>query len=159
MIPEDGNYYPWQLALWAWRKSEEAKPGYNPTIRMSDVPPAKLSNILRCLDAARNTPEVWARVVAQAKRPYVDPGHVAADHPEVEIMSKVGSFIGTFCDWFRMKNGLDEAGWGYGSVNRVLQAISRGEIDRNDLSEMKKQLGKFGIVDDLGVDESLQGAR
>ena len=157
MIPENGNYYPWQLELWAWGKANQEKPGYSPGVRMSEVRAAKLSDVLRCLDAARNTPEVWNRIVAQARRPYVDPGLVADDHPEVAIMSDVGQFVGWFCDWFRMKNGLDDAGWGYGEVNCVLQAISRDEVDRSDLAEMKKRLGKFGIIDDLCVGEPQRG--
>lgn len=148
---DESKLYPWQREFIAWRQAEEAKPGYSGSVRMSDVPDAKLSDVLRCLDAVRATPEVWDKVVEQSKRPYVDPGDVASDHPEVARSNDVSYFVRQFIDWYRMNNGLHDASWGYSALSRVLDLIARGELQRDDLPALKARLGPLGITDDIDI--------
>lgn len=148
MISESRKHYPWQDELWDWQRVEEEKRGGRPDILSWDVPHAKLSDLFRCLDTARATPEVWERVLEQANRSYVDPGIVPDDHPEVERQSEITHFVRTFTNWFRMKNKIHDNPIPYSGVMRILRAIARGETDRSNVEEIKKCFGHSFITDD-----------
>lgn len=105
--------------------------------------------MLRCLDAARATPEVWERVSEQARRPYVDPGHASSDDPEVARLYDVSSFVRSFTNWFRMKNAINDDPIPYGRITQILLLLSRGELNRSDADDIKKHIGTCFLVDDV----------
>ena len=154
---QDGNEYPWMVELWKWQDVQAAERkarGESSGRRLSDIPHAKLSNLLRCLDAAREAPEVWERAVWFANQPAIDPAELRLDDPrqaEADRQQQVVGFITRFAAWFRMKNEIDDVPDSYGNILLILGAMSKGQADRDDLPAMKQMFGPYFTVDDLSI--------
>jgi hypothetical protein len=144
MIPEDGNYYPWQLELWAWDKAEQEKRGGGLLIRSAaDIPHAKLSDLLRCVEAARARPEIWDRYIDMAAK------DKCGELTEEDSGYDLGSFVGSFTGWFCMKNNLDAGSFAYSGVHSLLFKIASGQVTEENTEAIKLELGAWSIIDDL----------
>lgn len=148
----DGNDYPWMTELWRWQDERKMR-GESSTRRLSDIPPARLSDLLRCLDKALATPEIMERVRWYASRPHIDPADLRLDDPrqaEADRQQVVIGFMSRFAAWFRMQNAIDDNPGPYGNILLILAAMSKGQVDRSDTSEMRRMFGPYFTVDDLG---------
>ena len=155
-LDEKGNYYPWMLELWDWQKRRDVS-----SRSLSSIPDAKLSNLVRCLDAACATPEVWERAEWLGKQFPLDPVSIPVDDPrraEAQRQMDIIGFISQFTSWFRAKHGIDENPEPYGEISHILAAISIGEIDRSDLRGLKRRFGKYFTEDDLNIGDAGWGA-
>jgi hypothetical protein len=155
MIPEDGNYYPWQLELWAWDKAEREKRGGATKYADPNAPKAKLSDVLRCMEEACARPEIWDRYVEMAAQK--ERGVEVSDDDGNEL----AAFMGLFHAWFRMKNDLDHYDFqAFSSVQRLVARLANGSLQRADFEGMKAVLGPWGWEDDLAdPGQSLRSAQ
>jgi len=150
-----GNNFPWKIELDNLINEETA--ACAPTARrFSDTPDAKLSNILRCVEAARNDPEIWERVLAQAKRPYVDPADTTKYNQDVAVLFDVVHLIGDFTCWFRKNFNIDENPSGYTNVYNLLLAIARSEVSHDDIKGLKDRVGSYFVFDDIESDDCIK---
>jgi hypothetical protein len=114
-MPEDEKHYPWQAELSEWDRAERAKLGDDlPPIDLTDLPPAKFSDVRRCIAEARAKPEIWKRFVDAADR-----GRQGNPLSQEESHD-LGAFVGSLTSWFRRKNNLQDQPTPYASIQRNL---------------------------------------
>jgi hypothetical protein len=145
MIPEDGNYYPWQVELWAWAKEREEKTGTSFEIVGLNRPLPKLSDILKCLDAVCAQPEIWGR-------------HTKLEEFTDDEILELGGFVCSYVRWYLQKNNLEKLeSMAFDSIQRVVWRLAERDFKREDIGAIKDELGPWFWVDDLPQYPSRKG--
>jgi hypothetical protein len=145
MIPEDGNYYPWQVELWAWAKERELKSGVSMETADPKAPLPKLSDVLKCLDSACAQPEIWDRY-----------NNLQAFTQEDSF--ELGGFVSSYVSWYLGKNSMRRFNpYAFGSTHRLMWRLAEGAFKREDVSAIKDELGPWFWVDDLPQYPSRRG--
>jgi hypothetical protein len=100
---------------------------------VSQLPKAKMSNVLRCLEEAQAIPELWARIIEESKILTADFADAPKSDPRRAFSSDTSYYVGNFCRYFRLKNSLFEASSGYINIELTLIKLARGEIGKDGI--------------------------
>lgn len=144
------NYYSWQLELFEWSKAIGEANNGRPVIADPNAPPPKMSNLLKFVRLARNTPEVWNRFVAlndkllggEITQHDIDNGNCSESSEAVLLCNQ-------FDTWFRVKNGLEDSALPYGKAVRILKEMASVGGELSDEAIKARFRGPFPIEEDI----------
>jgi len=144
---ESGNYYLWVEELWALGAKREAEltargePTHRP---VSDMPRPKLSFLVNCMTAIRNTPEVIGKIKDFARK-YPSPEQMPEDES-----SDLAAFISMFLSWLEFKDGQqDTLGFARASLYGILYNIEVGNARGSDADLIRQENPKGTFIDEL----------
>jgi hypothetical protein len=144
---ESGNYYPWVEELWALaaeREAEFAARGESTLRPVSDIPRPKLSFLVNCMMAIRNTPEVIGKIKDFARK-YPNPEQIPKDES-----SDLAAFISMFLSWLEFKDGQqDTLGFARASLYGILYNIEVGSARGSDADLIRQENPNGTFIDDL----------
>jgi hypothetical protein len=143
---ESGNYYPWVEELWALeakREAEFAARGESTLRPVSDMPRPKLSFLVNCMTAIRNTPELMSKIKAFARK-YPTPEQIPQDESY-----ELGNLISMFLRWLELKDGQDNFGWAKASLYGILYNLEVGNVQGSDADLIRRENFSGSFIDDL----------
>jgi hypothetical protein len=143
---ESGDYYPWLKELWALqakREAEFAARGESTARPVSDMPRPRLSFLVDCMTAIRNTPEVMNKIKDFARK-YPTPDKIPLDESR-----ELAVFIGMFLTWLELKDGQDNFGLARASLYGILYDIEVGSVRGSDADLIRRENVPGSFVDDL----------
>lgn len=118
-----------------------------------DLPPPKLSDVLRCALLAKAELQIWAAAQREA---------LFTDEQYENREGILPNLLNPFTRWFRLKNDLyDYQSAAFARLNPTLREWARPDFDGDEVAALRRLLqsypGEKIYLDDLGGDPSQRG--
>jgi hypothetical protein len=142
-----GEYYSWLKELWAWQVELEAKNRFesqNIHRSASELPKPRLTFLVGCLVAIRQTPELWEKITNLARK-YPKPELL----PEDESNDLAG-LVGLFLAYYEMKHGQEETlNFAQSTLFGILYDQERAHIEASDADLIRQNVLSAFFTDDI----------